>query len=164
MPNKKQESNKSNYGVNEIQKTANQYCSKNNIPKINIIFSNRNLGKGRAYYETFRYKTSEKHIPKNIIIGEWNLISDYPDEWIEALAHELAHHEINAKKNLLTHSQEHNKTTHKILSFLNESKRLYDKIFFWETNKKKICNNYKDVAKFDYDNELKKMKDKLKNL
>lgn len=157
-----------------IQKWVDGYCRRNGIKAIPIKFSNRSGKKGHAYYSTEKIRGGKINFPISITILEWDVVKDHPDEWVYYAAHELSHHEINSKENSLQHTKKHDALTRKIEQEMSrvfgkkdtaKIKKLQSKIKYWEKNKQKLEKDYKDAEMpFDYDSELKKMKDKLKLL
>jgi hypothetical protein len=150
-----------------IQDWADGYCHSVRIPKIKLFFSNAKLS-GTAFYQTQKIKGGKINTPVSITIGEWNAIKSYPDEWIYALAHELAHHELNVKKNSLSHTKEQDELTQRIEKEMKmrfattDKKRIMDKINYWKTHKDEIIKFQKEInSNFDYDKELQKMVNKL---
>lgn len=97
----------------QIQEFSDLYFKRNEMPKIPIRYTDRQL-KGRAYYQTSKRRGTVKNIPQFIMVGEWSAIKKYKDEWAYVIAHELAHHQTNVTSNSLGHTKEHAKIAAKI--------------------------------------------------
>jgi hypothetical protein len=156
----------------DIQNFINNISKEYKIPTVKVKFSNKQLSGGDAYYQTSHLKGQRNYNAINITIGEWDAIKDHPDEWQFRLAHELSHHILAQTQSTLRHTQQHNKLTDKIKFQIKRSikvkttiskdeiKKVKDKLAYWldPINKMELIDHHGQKT---YDNEIKKMKDKL---
>ena len=95
----------------EIQKVANAICDKYEVKRIPIRTTDRKYRGGLAYYATYRIKKGGKvqkeNHPRYIMICDWDEVKKTGRFPIMQVAHELAHHILNIRKNGLTHTREH---------------------------------------------------------
>jgi hypothetical protein len=156
----------------DIQKFVNTISKEHKIATVKIKFSNKQLSGGDAYYQTQKIRGMKSITPVNITIGEWQAIKEYPDEWQHRLAHELAHHILAQTQTTLRHSKKHNNLTDKIEFQIrnkikvkpsmskDDIKKVKDKLNYWldPINKMELIDYHGQKT---YDNEIKKMQDKL---
>ena len=151
----------------QIQKIIDNYCKENNMPSIIIKYTNKQFRQGEAYYQTQKIKGGSINTPVNITIGSWDSIKNFVDEWSFALAHELAHHELNITQNSLSHSKKHETLTYKINDYIlrnskkdkGDKKNIIDKLQYWVDNKEELIKMH---GKDTYEKEIKIMQNKLK--
>jgi len=77
--------------IGQLQAYADAITKEYGVPRIPIVVTDRHL-KGQAVYNTWKRKGERQWHPKNIQVGDWNVVSTHPGEMIMRLGHELAHH------------------------------------------------------------------------
>ncbi len=90
----------------ELQQAVDKICDKYDVKTVPVRFTDRHLA-GDAYYATYRVRGYKVNHPRYIMIGNWSMVRAHPGEVAYRLAHEVAHHVLNMKKNSLQHSGAH---------------------------------------------------------
>lgn len=153
---------------NKIQSVADKYLESKNVPKIKIKFKDKaHSGGESAYYATYRIVGGKKNFPKYIEIGDFATLYKYPDEFLDILGHEIAHHIVNTQSDSLRHNVKFEKISDKVISELkglwnvkDSSQKYIDKLKYWEDekNKKELIEIH---GKENYEKEIKIMESKI---